>query len=262
MDDAIFNIPFEALNHIDRAWTFFLILTRFASLIMFLPGIGQGPAGLTVRMPAIIVFSIATVINSPVATLPSDMAIMAAQVFSEMILGGLIGLIPLMVVSGAQCAGQIASGSMGLNGAQLFDPTTNVAVPDLARLYGDLTVGIFLVLGGHYAAIQAIAGLGTEIIPGTYLISENGLAVLIDRSAHVFLIGCMLSAPVFVALLMTNFVMGLVSRAVPTVNIFIVSFPLSIGVGLILSMLALPEFMVYLQRDFMSLEKLWDVVIG
>ena len=41
----------------------------------------------------------------------------------------------------------------------------------------------------------------------------------------------MLSAPVMVALLLTQFVMGLISQAVPTVNIFIVSFPLTIGIG-------------------------------
>jgi flagellar biosynthesis protein FliR len=48
--------------------------------------------------------------------------------------------------------------------------------------------------------------------------------------------------------------MGLISRAVPTVNIFIVSFPLTIGIGLILSLIALPEMIVLVTQHFDAVE--------
>jgi flagellar biosynthesis protein FliR len=66
----------------------------------------------------------------------------------------------------------------------------------------------------------------------------------------------MLSAPVIVALLLTQFVMGLISKAVPTVNIFIISFPLTIGIGLLLTIAALPEMMVYMEKHFFKIDKL------
>jgi flagellar biosynthesis protein FliR len=58
---------------------------------------------------------------------------------------------------------------------------------------------------------------------------------------------------VVVALLLTNFVLGIISKAVPTVNVFIISFPLTIGVGLTISIIALPEVAVFLEREFMRL---------
>ena len=49
--------------------------------------------------------------------------------------------------------------------------------------------------------------------------------------------------------------MGMISRAVPTVNIFIVSFPLTIGIGLILTVLSLPEVLHYSTREILGLEQ-------
>jgi flagellar biosynthetic protein FliR len=43
--------------------------------------------------------------------------------------------------------------------------------------------------------------------------------------------------------------MGIISKAIPTLNIFVVSFPLTIGVGFAISVLALPEVAVLLQRE-------------
>jgi flagellar biosynthetic protein FliR len=63
----------------------------------------------------------------------------------------------------------------------------------------------------------------------------------------------LIAAPVIVALLLTNFVMGIISKAIPTVNIFIISFPLTIGVGFAISILAIPEMAHMLEREWQRL---------
>jgi flagellar biosynthesis protein FliR len=72
----------------------------------------------------------------------------------------------------------------------------------------------------------------------------------------------MIAAPVIVALLLTNFVLAIISKAVPTVNIFIISFPLTVAVGLGLSTLALPEAGHYISRQFVRLEALLSATVG
>jgi flagellar biosynthetic protein FliR len=179
---------------------------------------------------------------------------MAAHLASEVLLGTLVGLIPILVVSGAQTAGHIASGTMGLNGAQLVDPTTATSLPDLARIYSDFSVIVFLLVGGHYVAISQLAGLGQVVTPGSFIMSEGGMQVLINQTGRIFQMGVMMSAPVIVALLLTNFVLVIISKAVPTVNVFTVSFPITIGIGLFLSIVSLPEVMYYLARQYTDLE--------
>ena len=187
---------------------------------------------------------------------------MAIQLLSEMILGAVIGIIPILIVAGAQSAGHVASGTMGLNGAQLIDPTTQANLPDLARIYGDIAILMFLLVDGHHVAIYQLSGMESNIRPGSFVLGATGISTLVDQSAAIFHMGVMIAAPVIVALLLTNFVLAIISKAVPTVNIFIISFPLTIGVGLGLSMLALPEAGHYISRQFLGLQDLMSAVVS
>lgn len=250
------------LERLDIGWTFLLLLTRHVIFMMIVPGIGGGPAGITVRYPAAVVLSMAAFDIKNIVPVPIDMGIMASQAVAEVLLGGLIGLIPIMIVAGAQIAGQIASGTMGLNGAQLVDPTTQTQLSDLAKFYSDISILVFLLVGGHYAAIMQLSGLNSSIIPGSFILSSGGLRALIDQSGAIFYMGCMMAAPAIVALLLTNFVLAIISKAIPTVNLFIISFPLTIAVGLGITTLSLPEVIQFLVTHFNKIENLYLLTIG
>ncbi len=244
------------VSRIDFAWTFLLLSARYLTFLIFVPGLGAGVMGLALRYPAAIAMAVATISLGNVAPVPSHMFDMAIQFVSEVMLGSVVALVPLLVVAGAQTAGHLATGTMGLNGAQLFDPSTSTSLSDLSRIYSDIAILIFLAMGGHYIAVGQLSGLSQQIQPGTFVMSEVGLRALIDQSGRIFQIGCLIAAPAVVALLLTNFVLGIISKAVPTVNVFIISFPLTIGVGLTISIISLPEVAVLLEREFQRVPEL------
>ncbi|MEZ4753963.1 MAG: flagellar biosynthetic protein FliR [Bdellovibrionota bacterium] len=248
------NLPLLFLDNLDVVWTFLLLALRFTGLFMFIPGLGGGPTGAIIRTPAILAIALAATFSSPHAILPDNWVGLIGQAFSEMALGVMFGIIPRMIVDGVQTAGQLSGATMGLGAAQLLDPNLGMNVSSISRVMGDLVVVVFLLLGGHYLVIHAAAGLGGQIIPGTFIVGGASLDVLVASSSNIFKIGVMVSAPVIVALLLTQFVMGLVTKAVPTVNIFIVSFPLTIGIGLVLTALTLPELIKYIEKEFQMIE--------
>jgi|GEM_PF-749225 len=253
-DNSLLALGDYFLENVDKIWTFKLLVLRFAGMMVILPGIGGGERGMFIRFGSILVLAFAALGSSPTAALPPDLVFMIVAAGSEFLLGFGIALIPVLIISGIQTGAQLSATTMGLGAAQLVDPNMGVNTNSLARVMGDLGVLLFLALGGHYVIIHAVAGMGGQLIPGTFLIGELSVDMLIDRSAQVFTIGAMISAPVIVALLLTQFVMGLITKAVPTVNIFIVSFPLTIGIGLVLSAISLPDIMLFLQREFTGLE--------
>jgi flagellar biosynthetic protein FliR len=244
------------LSRIDFAWTFLLLSTRFLTFLILVPGLGSGVTGLALRYPAAIALSVATISASQIAPVPVHMFDMAVQFVSEIVLGSIVALVPMLIVSGAQTAGHLATGTMGLNGAQLFDPSTSTSLSDLSRIYSDIAILIFLAIGGHYVAVGQLSGLTSQIQPGSFVLSAPGLLAFIEQSGRIFQIGCLIAAPAVVALLLTNFVLGIISKAVPTVNVFIISFPLTIGVGLSISIIALPEVARLLEREFLRLPEL------
>jgi flagellar biosynthetic protein FliR len=231
----------KIFEHLDVVWTFILLLTRFTGFFTFIPGIGMGERGLVVRLPAIIVMSFAAMNSSPHAAVPTDLILMAVTLVSEYLLGLILGMIPMIMVAGVQTAVQLASTTMGLGMGNLIDPTLGIQVSDISRIVGDITIILFLMLGGHYVVLHAVAGMGGHIIPGSFTMTDFTLDLMIDRTAAILKYGIILSAPVIVALMLTNFVMGLITKAVPTVNIFIISFPLTIGIGLVLIVLSMPD---------------------
>jgi flagellar biosynthetic protein FliR len=249
------------LRSSDAVWTFLLLSTRYMTFFMSMPGIGDGTKGLAVRGSAIFMFSILSLQSSPHAKMPADWAMMTVAIVSEGALGFIVGLLPRLIVSGAQMAGQLASTSMGLGSAQLFDPTTGGSVSDIAKIYGDLVVVLFLLLGGHHVLIHALSGLNSTLVPGTFVVSDQNINSIIDISSAVFESGVLISAPVIVALLLTQFVMGILSKAVPTVNVFIVSFPITIGIGLGLTILGLWDFAALIKPEVLSIERLVNELI-
>jgi flagellar biosynthetic protein FliR len=250
------------LSRLDVGWTFLLLVTRYIAFLMVVPGIGGGLSGIIIRYPVAVLLAIVSLNLKHTAPVPTDIVLMVAQIASEVALGGIVGVVPLLIVSGAQTAGHLASGTMGLNGAQLFDPTTSAPLSDLARIYSDLAIVLFLLIGGHYVAIAELAGLDASIVPGSFVVSSLSVQGLVTQSSRIFQIGCLIAAPVVVALLLTNFVMGVVSKAIPTVNIFIVSFPLTIGIGFAISILALPEVAYFLAREFNRLPEMLRLILG
>jgi flagellar biosynthetic protein FliR len=248
------QIALELLNHVNIAWSLILLIIRFTGFFYTVPGLGEGAKGITIRAPAIMIFAYSCLRAGSYAVVPDDAATLVLQAGSEFLFGMIVGLVPFLIVSGVQTAAQLSSTSMGFGAGQLFDPTSGSPISDVGRICGDLTVLIFLSIGGDQVCLYALSGLAGNYAIGTYIPTELSINILIDRTSHIFYLGVMLSAPVMVALLLTQFVMGLITRAVPTVNIFIVSFPLTIGIGLSLTILALPDIMVYVKHEMTGIE--------
>ncbi len=239
----------QILSRLDYVWTFLLLSMRYMAFFMLVPGIGGGIMGFALRYPATLVLALVSLNSASLASVPPNAAMMVTQMLCEVCVGAVVAFVPLLMICGAQVAGHVASGTMGLNGAQLFDPASQAPLSDLSRIYSDLAILVFLLIGGHYVAIAELSGMSGVIKPGVFTLSPHGLETLIKYSGRIFQVGCLIAAPVIVALLLTNFVMGIISKAIPTLNIFVVSFPLTIGVGFAISVLALPEVGVFLQRE-------------
>jgi flagellar biosynthetic protein FliR len=254
MNFELLKIAEAALGSMDIMWTLVLLIVRFTSLIALLPGIGAGVNGLTIRMPAVIVLAVASCVAGAHAAVPTDWMTMIVQVVGEVLFGLCLALIPLLMVAGVQLAGNLASTTMGLQPSQLIDPTSQVPLPDVSKIFGDLSIMLFLMMGGHHVIIYAAAGLGGEIVPGTFMVGGGSIDTILEQTLLMWRMGATVAAPVVVALLLANFVMGLISKAVPSVNIFIVSFPLTIGVGLFLSVLMIPELMTIVDIKVRTLE--------
>jgi flagellar biosynthetic protein FliR len=72
---------------------------------------------------------------------------------------------------------------------------------------------------------------------------------LISSTGEIFTIALKISAPVLIGLLLSDVVLGILSRAIPQMNVFMVAQPLQFGFAILLLMLSLPGLVWFVMRQ-------------
>ena len=154
-------------------------------------------------------------------------------VVQQVVVGLAIGLAVRIVFASVELAGELIGLQMGLNFAGFFDPSTNSQSSTVGRFFGNTTMLLFVVMGGHLMLLQAVvASFNTFPIGGSAFESINRMQ-LHELGAVVFRYGLWIALPMIGMLLFINIVLGFVSRIAPQMNAFAIGFPLTITAGLI-----------------------------
>jgi flagellar biosynthetic protein FliR len=74
--------------------------------------------------------------------------------------------------------------------------------------------------------------------------------VILTLLGKACVIAIQLAAPVSIALLLATLVLGVIARLVPQLNVFMLSFPATLGLGMVMLALALPAVMGGIQLAF------------
>jgi flagellar biosynthetic protein FliR len=92
---------------------------------------------------------------------------------------------------------------------------------------------LFLAIDGHHVVLYSLAK-SFELIPlGGFRINGFLIEQIIRMGSNMFILGMKIATPVIIVLIVSQMAMGVMSRAVPQIQIFMVSFPVMIGIGLI-----------------------------
>ncbi|MBN2297499.1 MAG: flagellar biosynthetic protein FliR [Deltaproteobacteria bacterium] len=189
------------------------------------------------RIIAIVVFFLSLVIMPVVP--PAGITLESLNVLSfmlllvhELLIGLCLGLSVNVITSGAQIAGQLMGFQMGFAIANVVDPMTGENAPITSNILYVTTFLLFFCFSGHHMLIKALME-SFYIIPIEARLPHQGyLIAAMAYAAKMFVIAMKMAAPVIGVLLLINISFAIVARAIPQMNVFIMSFPLTIAVGL------------------------------
>lgn len=221
-----------------------LIFARMASIIAVMPIFGfraipvQTKAGLSVLL-TIIVFPITASMAPPVSQLPLEFILMVSR---EVITGLIIGFATSLLFYGIQMAGQVVGIQIGFGIINVIDPQTESQVSLIGQLNYLVALLIFLTIDGHHFLLRALY-LSYERIPLAGADFPTSLAQQMSYfTGAIFEIALKVAAPVMVTLFITDVALGFMARVAPQMNVFLVGFPLKIGVGLLVITLVISFF--------------------
>lgn len=229
-------------SNFDWVWSYLWALFRIGGFFITAPFWGHRTVPARIRVPAALALTLAVgpIIGGSMPEAPRSLLVVAAWGIHELIIGGLIGFCFAVLFWGIRAAGDIIGLQMGFAIAVVIDPNS----PDQVSLIGEfkyvVALLLLLLLDGHHLMIAALIDTYRVIPVGGGAFHGDVLELVIRLSATFLTTAVKIGAPVIVTLLLTDVALGIVSRTVPQMNIFVVGFPLKIGVGLLVLAAALP----------------------
>ncbi len=215
-----------------HAQAFALVLVRVGFLIGFLPLFGW-IIPLPIKASLILIISlIFTPLVATKVTLPTNVWEFVLRLIPEALLGMSLGLLVRIIFAGVQLGGQLVGFQMGFGVAQVIDPMTGAEAPVLSQMAYLVAILLFLVFDIHHYFLLVLGESLNKFPPGTLKIPSMLFVVLVKNGTELFRLALKLLAPVMAILLLIQIALGMLSRFVPQINVMIVSFPLTIGVGL------------------------------
>ena len=173
---------------------------------------------------------------------PSNIFALASATAGEVFVGLLLGYSAYLLFSGIQMAGQIIDIQVGFGLVNVIDPAGGQSVSILGQFYYMVAMLFFLAINGHHLLLKAL-GDSFQMLPvgSVNWFSKAATAgpLLSEFFTKLFIIAFQVAAPSIAVLFLTNLSMGLLSRTIPQMNVFIVGLPLNVTVGLLVTILSL-----------------------
>lgn len=244
-----------------RFWVWAIIFFRVLGLSVSAPIIGSRTIPLYLRIFSTVFISW---ISLPLVNL-SIPDLHLFYLFTLMVLnfflGILIGLVSYIPVAAIQFAGQFFAFQMGFAMAGIFDPISGEESPIIGQLSFLLGLFAFLSFKMHIRLFQIIID-SFHSVPLIFSINVNFFPELISVFGKVFEIGIQLAIPMSAFMLFINISLGIVSRMIPQINVFIVGLPLNILAGTVILLTIIGVWVEIFSINMMEIIKWINSIIG
>jgi flagellar biosynthetic protein FliR len=238
-------------GHWQEVVTFMLVFGRAAGLIVSAPFWGSRSVPVLVRVLVALLLAVATYPLAPILALRDAVTIVwfMMTLGGEILFGLMLGWFAQLLFTGMRLAGHLIEMKSGLGLVQLIDPHEG-GQSGVFSTFLELIAGlIFFSMNGHHLLFQALSS-SYNVFPlaGEKFVSRV-IEGLVGSTAEIFVIALRVSAPVVVGLLLSDIVLGILARAIPQMNVFMVAQPLQFAFGILLLLMALPGVVWFFIRQ-------------
>jgi flagellar biosynthetic protein FliR len=213
-----------------------LVLIRMSGLFILSPVFGRQnmPALFKVGFAFFLTLIYITATENLAVDYQESMVLYVIYVIKELAIGIVMGYVTYIVMSGIYLAGQIIDNQIGFGYANVLDPITNIQVPLTSNFYYTYIILIFLLINGHHMIIRALF-YSYKVIPlGQLTFSSDVIQELGSLMAEMFGIALRISAPIIAAVFIADVVLGVLSKTIPEMNVFVLGMPIKVMLGLII----------------------------
>lgn len=240
-------------------YAFLLTLIRCGSMLLSSPLFG-GHVPVTIRaaITAVVSLALTPVVQPYIGAMPQEIGPIAFAVAHEALAGLMIGMSLQFLMLAAQMAGSFLDIEIGFGMAQIFNPVSGTPSSLFANFKYMLAIVLLLLMNGHHLMFQAFVEsyrLGHGMGMASLNEFKDGFVAFVGE---LCLLALQMAAPVAAVCVVVDVAAGIVNKAVPQMQAYLVSMPAKILVGVVALSLALPLMVVSIQN---GVEHTFDTVM-
>lgn len=224
--------------------TFVSAFTRCSAMVMSSPLFGTTvPVKVRVQFCLVVSMALVPVLREHTTAVPESLAAMGLMVGKDAAVGLIIGGMMQVLLAGFQMAGAFLDVQIGIGAAQVFSPMFSGTSSPLSQFKFLLGLVLLLLMNGHHFMFQAFVHSYDMVGPSVSRISEMQ-TTLIAFIGQVSLMALQIAAPVAAVSIVVDVAAGLVNKAVPQTQPFLLALPAKLMVGVFALGLGLPAMAV------------------
>lgn len=182
------------------------------------------------------------------------------QLVLNIVVGALLGFMTDMILQAAYAAGSFMNNQIGLSSAMIMDPSSGKQTMLLETLFNNLTILLFIELGGVHWMLSALKR-SFEVFP-LYAMSQPivqtiSLDYLVTVSGNILLIGVQLVSPIMVVTMAVDMILGIMNRTAQQMPVFQLSFALKPCIGIAIMLMTLNTFLQALSNFLNEYSKIF-----
>ncbi len=215
-------------------FAFMVVFVRFGTAIMIMPGIGDSYVSTNIRilLATAITFALFPVlIKYMPAEMPGTFGLLLL-IMSEFIIGLFFGTIMRIFMTAVDVAGMVVSIQSGLGNAMVFNPQLAGQGSLIGAFLSVTAVVLLFATNLHHLLLMGMFE-SYEMFPIGALPDSGSMADLVARAVEAsFTIGVKMAAPFIIIGIMLYVMMGVLSRLMPQIQVFMIALPLQILIAL------------------------------
>lgn len=243
MDDIYFLA--DIFNNVD---IFLLILVRIFGFFIILPILAGANVPATIRAGFACLFAYMVYFSGIYGEVDlnyyNNLSGYFFLIIKEFLVGFTMAYVIYLVFSVMYIVGHFIDDTIGFSMVSVFDPVSQIQVPITGNLLYLFAMALLIVTGG-LNAILAVLFQSFEMLPigqAVFLENENLTLYVLSLTINAFYMGIQIAMPIVGALMIINISLGILVKASPQMNVFVVGMPFKLLVGLILFFMILPIF--------------------
>ena len=234
---------------------FLICATRTAALVGSMPVFSGAQTPMRFKAALALVFSLVVfpVVEPFLPKMPFEPWSLALLLAREVTLGVMVGFVARLIFTAVEFGGTIIGYQMGFAAANVFDPQNQRQVSLMSQFQNVFAILIFMALNGHFLLLQAMVESYRLLPPGSEDFSGRAIPYLLELTGRMFVLGVKFSAPILAVLLLSGLILGVMARVFPQLNVFMLSYPVNIGLAFLVMGLTLNMVAGLLSREFTNL---------